>query len=90
MKAYDYRGYTTKNGGVICTDCTGKLTQDEEEAKGFHPIFADSEWDGYPHCDMCGQILDYTGLTQEGERYEKKAGRKHGRKIPAHRRKAKK
>lgn len=81
MKAWNYEGYTTQNGGVICTNCTGKLSEDEEEKKGFHPIFANSEWDYYPTCDMCNRQLDYVNLTSEGRKYEKKQGRRRARRI---------
>jgi hypothetical protein len=70
MKSYDYEAYTTQNGGVICTDCTGKLTEAQQEEKGFRPIFADSEWDYYPTCDMCNKQIDYVNLTSDGRKYE--------------------
>ena len=71
MKSYEYQGYTTREGGIVCTDCTGKLTEAEETELGYSPIFADSEWDYYPACDICGRVLDYVCLTTEGKEQEK-------------------
>ena len=71
MKSWEYEGYTTKDGGVICCDCTGKLSEDEENKFGYMPIFADSEWDYYPVCDICLCELDYVGLTSYGMKYRK-------------------
>ena len=69
MKSYEYQGYTTSQGGVVCTDCTGKLSETEEAELGYCPIFANSEWDYYPACDICGRVLDYVCLTTEGEKH---------------------
>jgi len=71
MKSCDYHGYTTRESGVVCTDCTGKLSETEEAELGYLPIFAGSEWDYYPACDICGRVLDYVRLTTVGEEYEK-------------------
>jgi len=70
MKSYDFEGYTTKDGDVICTDCTGQLHPRQEEELGYHPIFADSEWDYYPTCGICGAQLDYVSLTSVGRQQE--------------------
>jgi len=72
MKSWHYEGYTTRDGGVICCDCAGDLTESQEQEREFFlPIFADSEWDYYPACDVCQQELDYVSLTRDGIEYEK-------------------
>lgn len=71
MKSFDFRAYTTENGSVVCCDCAGKLTEQEEKDKGYLPIFAGSEWDYYPCCDICGAEQDYVTLTEDGERFER-------------------
>lgn len=36
------------------------------ESENVHPIFADSEHDYYPECEVCGGVFDYVKLTPEG------------------------
>jgi hypothetical protein len=70
MKSYDFYAYTTTDGTVICTDCTGQLKERYEIEKGLIPIFADSEWDYFPECDLCHQKLTYMRLTKDGIEHE--------------------
>jgi hypothetical protein len=70
MKSYDYYGFTTSDGATICLECSRNLSEEETERLHFHPIFADSEWDYYPSCDICGDLLDYVNLTEYGREYE--------------------
>ena len=64
MKSYDYEGYAME-GYCLCENCA----TDKDKEAGY-PIFADSEWDYYPSCDLCGKIFDYINLTDEGRNYE--------------------
>ena len=52
----------TYDGSVYCCKCLESATE------GVYPIFADSEWDSYPVCDICGQVHDYVKLTEYGQR----------------------
>ena len=65
MKTYEYEAYTTPDGSIVCTDCTGKLTSAESTNMGYSPIFAGSEWDYYPVCDICHTELVYVNLITE-------------------------
>ena len=74
MKSYDYDA-VVYDGTCYCCGCLEKackvpegyehqqVTLDSDEVS---PIFADSEWDGYPVCDHCGAVHDYVSLTDEG------------------------
>jgi len=62
MKSYDYEAYT-HDCSVYCIGCVPPDAEDDE----LHPIFADSEWDSYPICDACGNILDYVMLIGGSE-----------------------
>lgn len=76
-----YGGYTY-DGGCYCPKHLPKGVKPDGE--GTHPIFADSEWDYTPSCDVCHKKFDYVQLTSEGRRFEaetggyKKAGRLEG------------
>ncbi len=65
MKSYDYYA-VTYDAGVRCTGCLpeGVIVESEE----VYPIFADSEWDYVPVCDVCSAEHDYIQLTEEGGR----------------------
>jgi hypothetical protein len=67
MKSYDVVGYAI-DGAVYCEHCAGKWTKEERDASG--PVFADSEWDGYPVCDECMEMITDVGLTTEGIKIE--------------------
>ncbi len=81
LNAADVVGYTTADGGVLCERCAEKAAEEigdeayneygELDDSEFYPIFADSEWDSYPVCDSCGEIIDDVKLTSEGYEYEK-------------------
>ncbi len=57
MKSYDYYGYTFE-ADAYCLGCLPVSFNEE----GVMPIFADSEWDYYPVCSICGKELDYVQL----------------------------
>lgn len=61
MRTFDYYA-VTHEAGAYCIDC-----RPVNEA---HPIFADSEWDYYPTCDVCGEVHKYVTLTDEGVMFE--------------------
>lgn len=67
MKSYDYEA-CAYDGAVYCNGCLpdGITTESEEVT----PVFADSEWDGYPVCDACGEKHEYVNLTREGRLQE--------------------
>ena len=65
MKSFDVVGYAnTEDGYCICLDC---INEDDKER--FQPIFADSEWDSYPTCDVCLETIEDVNLTDEGRKY---------------------
>jgi hypothetical protein len=72
MKSFDYFA-VTYNASVYCVDC---LPDDAPgiESDEIGPIFADSEWDRYPTCDVCGTEHDYVGLTEDGLIYHASGG----------------
>lgn len=70
MKSYECYGFTTSNGDIMCLKCSHDISEAEAERLHFHPIFADSEWDYYPSCDICDTVLDYVNLTECGREYE--------------------
>ena len=59
MKSYDFEAIAY-GGECYCVDClpNGVSVNDED----VYPIFADSEWDDYPVCAVCGTVHDYVGL----------------------------
>ena len=65
MKAYDYDA-VVYDSEVYCIGClpVGVTVEDES----VHPIFADSEWDYCPVCDVCGYAHDYVTVIGYGER----------------------
>jgi hypothetical protein len=67
MKAYDFDAVTYE-ASVYCVNClpSGVSVDDEEVS----PIFADSEWDYYPSCDVCGERHTYMNLTTQGYKNE--------------------
>jgi hypothetical protein len=72
MKAWDY-DFVTYDGEIYCIDHSpAGLNHD-----GVNPIFASSEWDYYPSCDVCGKLCDYVGLTSDGEKYEIEHNKKY-------------
>lgn len=61
MKAFDFDA-VTYDGAVYCTQhCPVALNHE-----GVFPIFADSEWDYYPSCDVCHEKHTYVNLTDKG------------------------
>ena len=67
MKSYDFEAMAY-DGAVYCIECLPSgVNEDDEEVS---PVFADSEWDYYPVCCVCGTIHDYVSLTSEGYAYE--------------------
>jgi hypothetical protein len=63
MKSHDFFAVIYKND-VLCTGCLpeGVTVQDEK----VFPIFANSEHDRYPVCDLCWKEHDYVVLTEHG------------------------
>lgn len=59
MKSYDYEAVVYE-ASVCCVEClpTGVSVNDDDVS----PVFADSEWDYYPVCDVCGAEHDYVQL----------------------------
>jgi len=53
MKSYDVVGYVG-DGVAYCPACN---PLDDNE-----PIFADSEWDSPPVCDICGGVIDEVNI----------------------------
>lgn len=54
MKSYDFYAVVWQ-GNVYCNECLPSGAAAEEVS----PIFADSEWDYAPCCEVCGEIHDY-------------------------------
>lgn len=71
MKSYDYNAYAY-GGEVYCINCLPNPTEylDLDKDERPYPIFADSEWDYYPSCSVCGLVHDYVGLTDYGREVE--------------------
>ena len=66
MKAFDFEAVIFFDGAVRCVGCLPDgITADHIDV---HPIFANSEWDYYPTCDVCGCQHEYVTLTRRGER----------------------
>lgn len=63
MKSYDFNAVIYKDE-VFCTGCLpeGVTVQDETVT----PIFASSEHDRYPVCELCWKEHDYVALTEYG------------------------
>lgn len=61
MKTYDYYA-ATYDGDVYCLNCLVESIHDP----AVHPIFANSEWDSYPSCTVCGKEIDYVVLIEGG------------------------
>ena len=62
MKSYDYDAMTY-NADIYCIGCLPV----EIDSLEVHPVFADSEWDYYPTCAVCGETHTYMSLTTEGQ-----------------------
>jgi len=63
MKSYDYYA-VAYDASVYCVKCLPEgVTVNSEDV---YPVFADSEWDYYPVCDVCGTVHDYVNLIEEG------------------------
>lgn len=63
MKTYFYDGVTYE-GACYCLDCLKNIGI-KTDYIGVIPIFAGSEWDSYPVCDICGKLFDYVSLINE-------------------------
>lgn len=67
MKSFDYEA-CVYDGAVYCNGCLPEgITTESEDVS---PIFADSEHDGYPVCDKCGEVHNYVSLTDYGYKVE--------------------
>lgn len=67
---YRKRGNRREGHMVTDTSKAGALADKDK----FSPIFADSEWDSYPTCDVCREAITEVRLTEEGRRYHNKEG----------------
>lgn len=65
MKSYEYNA-VCYDGACYCIDCIPKGVQ----LSDCFPVFADSEWDSYPVCDVCFAEHDYVSLTEYGRKDE--------------------
>lgn len=64
VKSYQVVGWTIE-GSVLCPNCVVDDMLDEDQTM---PIFADSEWQGQPVCDVCHEPIEYvTVLEVSGE-----------------------
>ena len=63
MKSYDYEA-VAYDGDVYCLGCLPEGVNEDDA----YPIFADSEWDYYPVCCVCGGVHDYVNLTLYGQK----------------------
>lgn len=61
MKAFDFDAVTYDCADYCTEHCPVPLNHD-----GVFPVFADSEWDSYPTCIVCGEKHTYVNLTAEG------------------------
>lgn len=59
MNAFDYEAVAF-DGSVYCVDCLPVGIS--VNSPDVMPVFADSEWDSYPVCDVCGYEHDYVNL----------------------------
>ena len=61
MKSYDFEA-VTYDGDVYCKFCLPNgVNIDDEEVS---PIFADSEWDAFPVCYICGEVHEYVDIIE--------------------------
>lgn len=67
MHAFDYEAVVYE-GEIYCTGCLPEGVSVESDEVS--PIFADSEWDYYPICSVCGETHTYMNLTAEGRKFE--------------------
>ena len=67
LNYYDVVGYLLPDGSPICKICFEESGETDEELT---PIFVGSEWDYYPICEICGEVIDNVTLTEEGQKYE--------------------
>lgn len=66
MNACDYEA-VVYGGGIYCVECLPDgITERSEDVS---PIFADAEWDSFPHCEHCGRAHTYVSLTDYGVSY---------------------
>ena len=68
MNSCDIVGYVL-DGEFQCVDCCSGV--DVEDCS---PVFADSEWDSWPVCAVCGMECTDVNLTQDGQDYYDAAG----------------
>jgi hypothetical protein len=66
MNSNDVVGYYPPDSGYVLCPLHGNDKTDQ-------PIFADSEWDSFPACDVCKDMLDVALTTDGIEYYLKRA-----------------
>lgn len=66
MKAWHFYA-VVYNDCIYCVDCLPEGITAESD--GVFPIFANSEWDYYPVCDVCLREHDYVCLTDFGREH---------------------
>jgi hypothetical protein len=81
MRSDTVVGYTHSDGYMLCVDHardnrtkTGLKKDTGNETGYVYPIFASSEWDYYPSCDICHDKIEDVQLTTDGIEYENSHG----------------
>ena len=59
MKSYDCEA-VVYDGEIYCVECLP--SEVDIQSEDVMPIFADSEWDNYPVCCICGYEHNYVNL----------------------------
>lgn len=71
MRSWEFDA-VTYDGEVYCKEHLPEGVDVDDE--GVDPILADSEWNSYPTCTVCGYTHEYVGLTAEDEEHEAEDG----------------
>ena len=61
MKAYDIVAWVV-DGEIVCADC---MNEHPDERHFASPVFAGEEFDYYPTCEWCGEVIDEVSALQE-------------------------
>jgi len=61
MKAYGYKAVSFE-GAIYCIECLPDNVSLHDER--VFPVFADSEWQFFPSCDICNKIHNYVTLLK--------------------------
>ena len=79
VKPAKYWWAVAKNGEqVICLDClddeNGEVRRrliQGEEVEGYRRIYVNEDWQWYPHCCVCGVLVEYVNLLEPDNSYNK-------------------